>query len=137
VTATRRARLARLVAGAAVVVASGGALTSCAASAGDLARAACVHVGTSLDLLTRADHASDPAEADKLRKQAYLALLPAIPIAAQAAYHDIAWESLSATLTEIDRVPEAELVPALRAQCRNADKSVFDQPPPPSAPSGG
>jgi len=63
--------------------------------------------------------------------------LAAIPIAAQAAYHDIQWESLSATLSEANRVPESTLIPALQAQCHNADASVFDQLPPPSSPSGG
>ena len=79
----------------------------------------------------------DPNIATTLRNQAYLALLPAIPIAAQASYHDITWEPLSTTLSEANRVPESELVPSLRAQCQSADNSVFNQPPPPSSPSGG
>ncbi len=51
-----------------------------------------------------------------------MALLPAIPIAAQAAYHDIQWEALSTTLSEANRVPESELEPSLRAQCQTADQ---------------
>ena len=136
-TGTVRARLARLVVGLVVVTASGGALSACAASAGDLARASCVHVNASLALLAKAGHAMDPNIATTLRNQAYLALLPAIPIAAQASYHDITWEPLSTTLSEANRVPESELVPSLRAQCQSADNSVFNQPPPPSSPSGG
>ena len=132
-TRTVRTRLARLVVGLVVVTASGGALTACAASAGDLARASCVHVNASLALLAKAGHATDPNVAAKLRNQAYLALLPAIPIAAQASYHDITWEPLSTTLSEMNRVPESELVPSLRAQCQSADNSVFNQPPPPSS----
>ena len=131
-----RTRLARLVMGVIAVGASGGALTACAASAGDLAQASCRHVHASLALLTEADHAADPTTAAGLRDRAYLALLPAIPIAAQAAYHDIQWEALSTTLSEASRVPEPVLVPALQAECQTADNSVFNQPPPPSSPAG-
>jgi len=140
VTGPVRTRLARLAVGLLAVATSGGVLTACAASAGDLARASCKHVHASLALLAQADHTTDPAAAADLRNQAYLALLPAIPIAAQAAYHDIQWEALSATLSEANRVPESELVPSLRTQCQSADNSVFNQPPPtssPSSPSGG
>ena len=131
-----RTRLARLVMGVIAVGAAGGALTACAASAGDLAQASCRHVHASLALLTEADHAADPTTAAGLRDRAYLALLPAIPIAAQAAYHDIQWEALSTTLSEASRVPEPVLVPALQAECQTADNSVFNQPPPPSSPAG-
>jgi hypothetical protein len=119
------------------VVASGGALAACGASAGGLAKASCSHVNASLALLSKADNTADPTTAASLRQKAYLQLLDAIPIAAQAAYHDIQWEALSATLSEANRVPERELVPSLRAQCAAADSSVFNQPPPPSSPSGG
>ncbi|HEX7443643.1 MAG TPA: hypothetical protein VF320_07145 [Acidimicrobiales bacterium] len=131
-----RTRLARLILGAIAVSASGGALTACAASAGDLAQASCKHVHASLALLAQADHATDPTEAAKLRDRAYLALLPAIPIAAQAAYHDIQWEALSTTLSEASRVPEPVLVPALQTECQSADNSVFNQAPPPSSATG-
>jgi len=136
VTGGFRTRLARLVMGVIAVGAAGGALTACAASAGDLAQASCRHVHASLALLTEADHAADPTTAAGLRDRAYLALLPAIPIAAQAAYHDIQWEALSTTLSEASRVPEPVLVPALQAECQTADNSVFNQPPPPSSPAG-
>jgi len=135
VTGGFRTRLARLLLGVIAVGVAGGAFTACAASAGDLALASCKHVHASLALLTEADHATDPAAAAKLRDRAYLALLPAIPIAAQAAYHDIQWEGLSTTLSEANQVPEPVLVPALQAECRNADNSVFNQPPPPSSPT--
>ena len=94
-------------------------------------------MNASLVLLDKADHTTDPAAAAKLRNQAYLALLPALPIAAQAAYHDIQWEALSATLSEANRVPESELVPSLETQCHAADSSVFDQAPPPTSASDG
>jgi len=130
-------RLARFVVGLMIVTASGSALAACGASAGDLARASCKHVTTSLGILTRAGQATDPVVAAKLRDQAYLALLPAVPIAAQASYHDITWQALSTTLSEVNRVPESELAASLRAQCQRADTSVFNQTPPPSSPSGG
>ena len=70
--------------------------------------------------------------AKRLSDKAYLQLLAAIPIAAQAAYHDIQWESLSTTLSEANRVPESELLPSLRAQCSAAESTIFGQAPPPS-----
>ncbi len=115
---------------------AGGALTACAASAESLAISSCNHVNASLALLTEADHTTDSKAAAKLRNEAYLALLPALPIAAQAAYHDIQWEALVTTLSEINRVPESVLVPSLRAQCKSADNSVFNQPPPSSSTPG-
>ena len=131
-TAPARTRRGRIVAGAAAVLVAGTALTACAASAGDLARASCAHVSASIALYDRSVAATDPATAKVLASRAYVELLAAIPIAAQAAYHDIQWESLSATLSEANRVPESELLPSLRAQCRNAAASVFGQLPPPS-----
>ena len=135
--ARRTSRLTRALFVATTVVATGGAVSACAASAGDLAKAACRHVNSSLSLLAQSDRTTDPTAASTLSQRAYLALLPAIPIAAQAAYHDISWESLSTTLSEANRVPESELAPALRAQCQTADSSVFNQPPPPANPAGG
>jgi hypothetical protein len=131
-----RARGARLAVGALALLASGAAVSACAASAGDLARASCAHVDTSIALLDKASRAPDPATAADLRNRAYLELLKAIPIAAQAAYHDIQWEALSTTLSEANRVPEALLVPSLKSQCRTAGTSVFDQQPPPTTAAG-
>jgi len=137
VTGTVRSRLSRLAVGLVAVGLSGGILTACAASAGDLARASCTHVDASLALLTKAEHTADPSAAAALRDKAYLTLLPAIPIAAQAAYHDVTWQALSTTLSEVNRVSESELVPSLQAQCHSATNGVFGQPPPPSSPQGG
>jgi len=137
VTFRPRARLVRTAAVLVAVLVAGGTLTACAASAEDLAKASCKHVNASLVLLDKADHTTDPTASAKLRNQAYLALLPALPIAAQAAYHDIQWESLMTTLSEINRVPESVLAPSLRIQCQSADSSVFNQAPPPSSTPGG
>ena len=131
-------RRGRIAAGATALVTAGLILSACAASAGDLAKASCAHVTTSIRLYERAGTTADPAAAKRLHDRAYLELLAAIPIAAQAAYHDIQWESLSTTLSEANRVPESELLPSLRAQCRTADGSVFGQlPPPTTSPPGG
>jgi hypothetical protein len=137
VTPPVRARLGRIATGAVAVVVAGSTLTACAASAGNLARSSCAHVNASIALYDRAQRTGDPTAAKALSAKAYLELLAAIPIAAQAAYHDIQWESLSATLSEANRVPESELLPSLRSQCQNADASVFGQQPPPSTPPGG
>lgn len=130
-----RTRLARFAVGAIAVVVAGGALSACGTSAGDLARTSCVHVNRSIKLLDEANRTPAGTTATSLREQAYLQLLAAIPIAAQAAYHDITWEALSATLSEANRVPETELIPSLQLQCQAADNSVFNQPPPPSNPA--
>jgi len=137
VTARVRTRLTRFAVGATALLASGTVATSCAASAGDLARTSCAHVTNSITLYDRSMKATDPTEATRLKGLAYIELLSAIPIAAQAAYHDNQWESLSTTLSEASRVPEATLIPALQTQCRNADASVFGQQPPQTSSSGG
>jgi len=131
-----RVRRPRWAAAVTALVASGAVLSACGASAGDLAKASCAHVNTSIALLHRASRTTDAAEAATLNQRAYIQLLQALPIAAQAAYHDIQWQSLATTLSEANRVPEATLVPALQAQCQNADASVFGQLPPPSSPAG-
>jgi hypothetical protein len=83
--------------------------------------------------LTKAGRQTDPTVAEKLRQQAALQLDAALPIAAQAAYHDGQWQSLMTTLSESSRVPEATLVTALQEQCQQADSSTFGQPSPPSS----
>lgn len=130
-------RLTRFVVGTAALLAAGTVATGCAASAGDLARTSCAHVTSSITLYDRATRATDQAEATRLKGLAYIELLSAIPIAAQAAYHDIQWQSLSTTLSEANRVPESTLIPALTTQCHNVGGSVFNQSPPQTSSSGG
>jgi hypothetical protein len=127
------ARLRRLAAGTVVVVGLGATLSACGNSGTVLAKQACSHVDRSLSLLTQAAHQSDPATAARLQQQAYNQLRQALPIAAEAAYHDGQWQALMTTVSESNRVPEATLVDALRAQCQQADSSIFGQPPPPSS----
>jgi hypothetical protein len=116
-----------------VVVGLGAALSACGNSGAALAKQACGHVDRSLVLLTESAHQADPSSSSLLQQRAYLQLRQALPIAAQAAYHDGQWQALMTTVAESNRVPETTLVGALKAQCRQADASVFGQSPPPSS----
>ena len=127
----------RFATGAVALVATGSVVAACGASAGDLAQTSCNHVNKSISLLDKASHATNSAQASALRYQAYVQLVSAIPIAAQAAYHNVQFESLSMTLAEANRVPEKTLIPSLQAQCHNVNASVFSQVPPTSSPASG
>ena len=127
-------RLAHLAIGVLATFATGSAVTACGASANGIARQACTYVDRSIGLLHRASTSGTPAAAAVLRQHAYTELLLAIPIAAQAAYHDDQYQALVYTLSESNRVPEQTLVPSLQAQCRSANGSVLDQPPPGTIP---
>ncbi len=108
-------------------------LSACGNSGTALAKEACAHVDRSVGLLKLSGQQSDAAEAARLEQQAYIELRDALPIAAQAAYLDGQWQALMTTLSETNRVPVATLTTALTAQCAVADRSTFDQPPPPSS----
>jgi uncharacterized protein YwlG (UPF0340 family) len=123
--------LRRLAAGAALTVGLGAVLAACGNSGTSLAQQACTHVNRSITLLKESErHTAGSAQ---LEEQAYIQLRQALPIAAQAAFHDGQWQALMTTVSESNRVPETELIPALEAQCRAADSSTFNQPPPPSS----
>ncbi len=126
-------RCSRLLVGVVVTVIVGTSLAACGNSGMALARQACTHVDRSILLLHQATRQPTLMDGAKLGQQAYDQLRSALPIAAQAAYHDGQWQSLMTTLSESDRVPEATLVPALQAQCRVVASSIFNQPPPPSS----
>jgi hypothetical protein len=128
-----RWRLRRLAVGIIVAIGLGAALSACGDSGTALAREACTHVNQSIALLKESDHHSDPSQSAQLMQQAYIQLRNALPIAAQAAYHDGQWQALMTTVSESNRVPETTLVTALVAQCSAADGSVFGQSPPPSS----
>jgi hypothetical protein len=115
------------------VVGLGAALSACGDSGTALAKQACNHVDRSLVLLTESTHQANATSSSLLQQKAYLQLRQALPIAAQAAYHDGQWQALMTTVAESNRVPETTLVDALKAQCQQADASVFGQPPPPSS----
>ncbi len=116
-----------------IVAGLGTALSACGTSGTGLAQQACAHVNRSLTLLTQAEHEPDPQRSSGLRQRAYSQLRQALPIAAEAAYHDGQYQALMTTVSESGRVPETTLVSALRAQCGAADSTPFGQPPPPSS----
>jgi hypothetical protein len=126
-------RFRRLAAGTVVVVGLGVALSACGNSGTSLAQEACGHIDRSLTLLARSAHESDAPTASKLKEEAYQQLRQALPIAAEAAYHDGQWQALMTTVSESNRVPESTLVDSLRVQCQQADSTTFGQPSPPSS----
>jgi len=124
----------QLVVGAVMSVAIGTTLSACGGNSGTaLAKQACTHVDRSIVLLGRSDHQTDLSKSAGLRQQAYIELRKALPIAAEAAYHDGQWQALMTTVSESNRVGEATLVTSLEAQCAQADNSTFGQSPPPSS----
>jgi hypothetical protein len=129
---TRVAR-PRAVLAVAAVLALGASLAACDSQGIGLARQACGDVGRSITLLHEADRTHDSSNATELNHKAYMALMAALPIAASATYVDNQWQALMTTLSQSSEIPETQLVPALQAECRVANNSVFDQSPPPSS----
>lgn len=129
----KRSTLPRLAAAVLVVTGLGASLGACGNSGAALAKQACTHINRSITLLKESDHQTDPAEAARLKQQAYDQLRTTLPITAQAAYRDGQWQALMTTVSESNRVPESVLVEALEAQCKAADSTVFGQVPPPSS----
>jgi hypothetical protein len=128
-----RGKTRHLAVASVVALGLGVALSACGNNGTVLAKQACSHVDRSIVLLKESEQQSDLVAAAQLRQQAYIQLRDALPIAAQAAYLDGQWQSLMTTVSESNRVPETTLTSALTAQCRVADRSTFNQPPPPSS----
>jgi hypothetical protein len=105
-------------------------LSACSQQSGlDLARQACVHVNRSLHdyaLSSRPD--TTAALAADLRDRADSELRIALPLAAQANSADGSWNSLMTTISEEATVDESHLVPALKAQCVQADTNLNVNP---------
>ena len=111
------------IAGLAAVMLSG-----CSnAHALSLVRQACTHVEQSLHLYQQSSSdtsaSGQQADAAAALKQLQLAL----PLAASAAGENAQWQAFMTTLAESSRVPESDLVIALRQQC--ADVSNGGQGP--------
>lgn len=100
-----------------------------------LARKACSEVQRSIRLYDASTLEHDPAIAVKQRAEALKELRLAVQPAAIAAGEAPQWSALGATLSESNRVPEGNLLHALRAQCRVAESSNPLLGPPPSAPA--
>ncbi len=129
-----RLRVARVLAGLAVVVGAAAALSACSTQSGqDLARQACVHVRRSLMDYERSTSAgTTPSAAAKLLREADQQLRLALPLAAAANSDDGSWNSLMTTISEGATVDEGHLVPSLRAQCEVADANPNVNPQSPS-----
>ncbi|HUZ20820.1 MAG TPA: hypothetical protein VMU75_09670 [Acidimicrobiales bacterium] len=112
-----RSRLGRGAALAALLATSGTALAACGQGSSALGHKACVEVSRSLRLFHQSESSPDPSKAASLRSQALIELRRALPSAALAGASDGQWQALMATLSESSRVPEADLVTALSAQC--------------------
>jgi hypothetical protein len=116
-----------------VAIALGAVLSACGSGGTGLAKQACVHINRSIALLRQSEHEPSTATG-QLKERAYTQIQDALPIAAQAADQDGQWQALMTSLSEINRVPEKTLVPALTAECQTADSSTFGgEPPPPSS----
>ncbi|MHB1890642.1 MAG: hypothetical protein ACYCUF_07145 [Acidimicrobiales bacterium] len=133
----RRVRTQRSAAGAAALVLAVAVLTSGCANANGLAlaRKACSEVQRSISLYDASTLGHDPALEAKQRAEALRELRLAVQPAAIAAGEAPQWSALGATLSESNRVPEGNLLHALRAQCRVAESSNPLLGPPPSAPA--
>ncbi len=119
--------------GVALAVGLGAALSACGNGGQTLAREACGHITRSITLLHQSEDPSDHARSAQLQQEAYQELRKALPLSAEAAYDDGQWQALMTTVSESNRVAETTLVPALQAQCNDADQSPFNQPSPPSS----
>ncbi len=109
-------------------------LSACGGDDGTaLARQACTHINQSIALLKKAQLQPTGTDHGAIEQEAYDQLRLALPIAAEAAYHDGQWQALMTTVSESNRVSETILEPALVVQCAQADQSTFNQPPPPSS----
>jgi hypothetical protein len=120
----------RLLSLSAVVIGITFGLSACSQQSGlDLARQACVHVNRSLHdyaLASRPDMA--PNLAAQMRSRADAELRVALPLAAQANSADGSWNSLMTTISEEATIDEGHLVPALKAQCIQADTNLNVNP---------
>jgi hypothetical protein len=102
-------------------------------------------VEVSLRLYQRAQRQTDPTVAADERARAAAELQTASPLAAEAAGQAPQWQALMATLSENSRLPESDLVSALRQQCAVAQTGgspgpslpVTTLPPAPGGTSGG
>jgi hypothetical protein len=116
--------------GIVIIAGCGLGLAACSGNGQALAQAACVHVDKSIALYKQSTATSDPTRSEALGQQAYVQLLDALPLAAQAAGKDSQWQALMTTVSESSRVSESHLVGALTDQCGMADQSSPFAPSP-------
>ncbi len=127
--ARRAVKAARRTAAAAGLLLAGGSVMGACSNGGtSLAQEACVHIDTSIRLFTRAEHESSQSVAARDAKKAIVQLEQAEQLAAQANSADPAYNPLMTTLQEIGRTSEANLIPALQAQCDAANNPTAQGP---------
>lgn len=126
-------RLRAAVTGVAFATVIGVSLSACGNSGQALARQACTHIDRSISLLRESGDPPGSARSAQLLQEAYMQLRKALPLTAEAAYDDGQWQALMTTVSESNRVSETTLIPALQAQCTDANQSPFGQAPPPSS----
>jgi len=114
----------RIAAALLVCAGLGVALSACSSAGPSLAQRACVHVDASIRLFKQAEHTRDVSSARQKAAEAAGQLSDALPLAARATSANPAYNPLMTTLQEIGRTSEANLIPALRAQCSAADNST-------------
>jgi len=125
----------RLLALGALVLGVTFGFSACSQQSGlNLARQACVHVNRSLHYyaLSLRPGTASTVVAD-LQDQANSELRAALPLAAAANSDDGSWNSLMTTLSESAWVDEPHLIPALKAQCIQADTNPNVNPQNPSS----
>ena len=100
-----------------------------------LVHKACGHVDRSLALYQQSTADASPAAAQADSAAALQQLRDALPLAATAAGEDATWQAFVTTLSESSRVPESDLVIALREQCASVASGQGPAPPPTTAPA--
>lgn len=120
----------RWATGIVIVIGCGLGLAACAGNGQALAREACVHVDKSISLFNQATATTDPTSSAALNQQAYIQLVDALPLAAQAAGKDSQWQALMTTVSESSHVAESHLIGALTDQCGMADQVNPFEPSP-------
>jgi hypothetical protein len=110
--------LQRLMLTGALVAVAALTLSACGNSAGlALAKKACGYVEKSIAIYKRAEKDPNPAQALALRKKARADLETALPIATESVSDTRDFQALKTTLSEVSRVHESRLIPALTDQC--------------------
>jgi hypothetical protein len=128
-------RLRAAATGVAFVMGIGVTLSACGNGGQALAEQACTHIDRSISLLRQSSRPAGSTHSAQLEQEAYVELRKALPLTAEAAYDNAQWQALMTTVSESNRVPETTLIPALQAQCTdaNASQSPFGGQAPPSS----
>ncbi len=120
------ARLTRTSGGALAVLIASVVLSACGTGAAvSQARVACKLVERAIHLQAKSNNVGlSTSVRNSLRANAMSELLKATPAAAAATSADGSWNPLMTTINEAERVPLAQLVPALTRLCQVANSST-------------